>query len=252
MAAFLATLSAKAADNWTICKRHGLWGTASSSHATHAVRQLMPSDLVYVWLSGKGLLAKARATTSADEVRSTTAVPWPEPERYRYTFGLKVLVEFDEPIPDRFKDHRSIEFGLRTHELQAGLIRLDDETARRLEAAFPSATDPTRAPWPPPTTTHNVTPTPAKREPHENDRRHSRPLAGVYLRPAQSATEALLALYRRVADDPDGELLVVGDEAGRAAVEGELGQEPFTELRGRVRFVTADQLADEIRSRFSG
>ena len=73
----------------------------------------MPGDAVYVWQSGRGLLAKARATTVASEVTSTTVVPWPDPERYRYTFGLEVVEELDEPIADRFKNYRSVEFGLR-------------------------------------------------------------------------------------------------------------------------------------------
>ena len=50
-----------------------------------------------------------------------------------------------------------------------------------------------------------------------DDGRWNKAIAGVYLRPARSATEALQALYRRVADDEDGELLVVGDEADRSA-----------------------------------
>jgi hypothetical protein len=75
-------------------------------------------------------------------------------------------------------------------------------------------------------------------------------MAGVYLRPASTVTEVLLTLYRRVADDEDGELLVVGDERDRVLVERELSLEPFIEMRGRVRFVTGDELAAELQRRF--
>lgn len=136
MGAFLATLSAQGSGNWAICKREHLWGTGSSPMAKKAARQVQPGDDVYVWQSAKGLLAKAVATTAARAVTTLAAVPWPDPERYSYTFGLDVVVELARPVADRFRDHRSVRFGIRTHELQAGFIAIDLDTASRLEALF--------------------------------------------------------------------------------------------------------------------
>jgi hypothetical protein len=189
------------------------------------------------------------ATTAATEVTSTRAVPWPDPHRYVYTFGIEVLAEFDEPIGDRFRDRRSIEFGVREDWLQSGFVPIDDETAANLDSAFAEAGIAAQ-PWPPPSASSPRAENPAPARAPASDGRHGRPLAGVYLRPARTPTEALLALYRRVADDPDGELLVIGDEVDRAAVEAELAEEPFVAIRDRVRFVTAEQLAVEISSRF--
>ncbi len=252
MAAFLATLSAAAAENWAICKRHGLWGTGTSSHAKHAARSVTPGDELFVWKSGAGLIARARILSSARRVTSLGEVPWPQPERYTYTLAISVQDELDDAASDRFKDHRSIRFGIRTHELQAGLIEIDDEVASSLRSAVG---DPSSPPIeedeplerPSPATQPDTNRVPDL--PHR-DRRWSRPMAGVYLRPADTVTEVLLSLYRRVADDEEGELLVVGDEGDRHLVERELGMEPFIEMRGRVRFVTGEELAAELQRRF--
>lgn len=252
MPVFLATLSAAAASNWAICKRHGLWGTGTSPMAKKAARQVSPGDDVFVWQSGAGLIARARILSSARAVSDIGEVPWPQPERYSYTFGIEVQEELEEPIGDRFKDHRSIRFGIRTHELQAGFIQVSDEVAASLRSALPDVggappddTGPSEersleaesGPDAPPDVPYR-------------DRRWARPMAGVYLRPANTVTEVLLNLYRRVADDDDGELLVVGDERDRVLVERELSLEPFIEMRGRVRFVTGDELAAELQRRF--
>ena len=270
MAAFLATLSATGAGNWKICKRHRLWGTGGSSHAKHAARNVGSGDELFVWQSGAGLLAQASVESAARPVTDRGVVPWPQPERYTYLFDIALTRELESPIGDRFKDHRSIRFGIRTHELQAGLIRISDDVATALRAALfdeelihadrevDVAVRPKEPVAPPPLAPRTVSVPEAsetpEREPVQDepyrDRRWSRPMAGVYLRPSSSVTEVLLTLYRRAADDEDGELMVVGDERDRMAVERELTQEPFTELRGRLRFVTSDELAAELQRRF--
>jgi hypothetical protein len=190
------------------------------------------------------------ATLSAKAaVTPTRAVPWPDPHRYAYTFGIEVIAEFDEPIGDRFRDRRSIEFGVRGDWLQSGFVLIEDEAVAKLDSAF-AETGIAAQPWPPPGAASPRAESPAPARAPASDGRHGRPLAGVYLRPARTPTEALLALYRRVGDDPDGELLVIGDEVDRAAVEAELSEEPFVAIRDRVRFVTAEQLTIEISSRF--
>lgn len=251
MAAFLATLSAVGAGNWEICKRHRLWGTGTSTHAKHAARKVEPGDELFVWQSGAGLLAHAQIENAANAVTDSSSIPWPDPARYSFTFQIAVDLELAEPASDRFKDHRSVRFGIRTHELQAGLIAISDDVAAALRSAFnghvlddvdqevPTAVEPKE------TTVDDVASVGLDR-----DRRWARPMAGVYLRPASSVTEVLLTLYRRVADDEDGELLVVGDERDRVLVERELSLEPFVEMRGRLRFVTGDELAAELQRRF--
>jgi hypothetical protein len=272
MAAFLATLSAAGARNWAICKRHRLWGTGGSSHAKHAARNLGRRDDLFVWQSGDGLIAQARIESPARPVTDVGVVPWPDPQRYTYVFDISVVRELAEPIGDRFREHRSVRFGIRTHELQAGLIQISDEVAASLRSALQDGTvapldveppvSPARAEAPanagredsqPPTSVEpragDVQKPPVDEEPYR-DRRWTRPMAGVYLRPSSSVTEVLLTLYRRVADDEDGELLVVGDERDRLVVERELRQEPFVEMRDRVRFVTGSELAAELQRRF--
>jgi hypothetical protein len=264
MNAFLATLSAAASGNWEICKRHRLWGTGTSSHARGAAVRIRPGDVVYVWQSGRGLLAKAEAKSAARQPR-IDEVPWPDPARYSYIFDIDVLAELRNPIADRFKEHRSVRFGIRTHELQSGFISISADVAAALEDAvggrMPSpqpsvvtATDQLREETAEPTESPVVpiaTPTDDAVRAPGSEARWGRPLAGVYLRPASSITEALLALYRRVADDQDGELLIVGDERDRGAVENELRQPPFSDIRHSVRFVTGAELASEIARRFS-
>jgi hypothetical protein len=242
MASFLATLSAAASGNWEICKRHGMWGTGTSRTAQRAAEQVRAGDAIYVWQSGKGLIAKATARSSAREA-TLAEVPWPDPGRYSYIFDIDVVGELPEPVADRFKEYRSIRFGLRSHELQSGFIRIDVATAARLDDAVAGIAA--------------VSSTPTARDDRVveqregTDARPSGQLCGVYLRPASSVTEVLLALYRRVGGDDHGELFVVGDERHRAEVEHELSEEPFSAMRGRLRFVTGEQLAAEVSHRFA-
>lgn len=134
------------------------------------------------------------------------------------------MKELSEPIPDRFKDHRSVTFGIRTRELQAGFISISPDVAARIADAVSEAGGPVRvadtspkAPLPvaEPVVAANyaVADRPSASEQSDlpkarTDARWARPLTGVYLRPAPSVTEVLLALYRRVADDENGELLI--------------------------------------------
>jgi hypothetical protein len=249
MASFLATLSAAAASNWEICKRHQMWGTGTSKTAQRAARNVRVGDELFVWRGGAGLIARASIVTAGRPVTSVSEVPWPDPQRYSFIFGIDVEEELLRPGADRFKDHRSVKFGIRTHELQAGLIQVSDEVASAMRSEF-------ERPGLPPTSKPEVVRPPestTSEQPADipqRDRRWARPMAGVYLRPASTVTEALLALYRRVADDDDGELMVIGDERDRDLVERELKMEPFNEIRDRVRFVTGEELAAELQRRF--
>jgi hypothetical protein len=55
-------------------------------------------DSLYIWQSKAGWLAECRATTNAYAPQTTTEVPWPEPDRYRYLFGIDVVVENADPV----------------------------------------------------------------------------------------------------------------------------------------------------------
>jgi putative restriction endonuclease len=80
-------------SNWDICKQHSLWGTPSGSGA-----RVRRGDDLFLWKSGEGWLAHCRATTDAWAPRGVNEVPWPEPERYRYLFGIELLSEPPVPI----------------------------------------------------------------------------------------------------------------------------------------------------------
>lgn len=93
MSGWVAAISVGLEQNWDIAKAHSLWGTAARpGQAVEA------GDDVFFWLSGAGWLAHGRATTAAREPRNTAEVPWPNPTRYRYIFGLDVVSEPATPI----------------------------------------------------------------------------------------------------------------------------------------------------------
>jgi putative restriction endonuclease len=79
--------------NWEICKQHALWGTPSGTGA-----RVRRGDALFLWKSGEGWLAHCRATTDARAPRDITEVPWLDPQRYRYLFGIEVLREPPVPI----------------------------------------------------------------------------------------------------------------------------------------------------------
>src|SRR5690242_21157344 len=79
--------------NWEICKANGLWGTPSGSGA-----RVRRGDDLFLWKSGEGWLAHCLATTDARAPRDVTQVPWPEPARYRYLFGIDGVAEPSTPL----------------------------------------------------------------------------------------------------------------------------------------------------------
>jgi len=243
---FLGTLSAVHASNWDLCKAHGLWGSGSSSHAKHAAGQIRAGDLLYVWRSKEGLFALAEFLAPAASVAAGSLVPWPSPERYLHTYRIRPLVELDQPVGDTFDNHVSTRFGLRTHQLQAGLIKLDEAQADPLARLFQIGPH------------DGVTEAEGPPEPaeilHTTTDVLERPLGTVYLHPAVPLTTAMLELWRsgQLSPDREGTLLVVGDESQMRDFEAELTRPPFASVADQFRFVTPEQLADELRTQLSG
>ena len=96
MTGWIGAIAVGTESNWDICKEHSLWGTPSGSGA-----RVRRGDDLFLWKSGEGWLAHCRATTDAWAPRGVSEVPWPEPERYRYLFGIEVLSEPPVPIAMR-------------------------------------------------------------------------------------------------------------------------------------------------------
>lgn len=93
MSGWSGSISAGLEDNWQIAKANSLWGTPSGPG-----RAVEAGDDVLLWMSKAGWLVHCRATTRAREPRSLAEVPWPDPERYRYIFGIEVVSEPTVPI----------------------------------------------------------------------------------------------------------------------------------------------------------
>lgn len=94
MTGWIGAIAVGTDTNWDIAKAHSLWGTPSRSGA-----RVRAGDDLFLWKSGAGRwLAHCRATTDAWAPRGVTEAPWPDPQRYRYLFGMDVLSEPTTPI----------------------------------------------------------------------------------------------------------------------------------------------------------
>ncbi len=116
--------------NWDICKAHSLWGTPSGSGA-----RVLRGDDLFLWKSGEGWLAHCRATTDARRPRDVTEVPWPEPQRYRYLFGIEVLSEPPVPIAMRGAEGAALA-GLQATIRLGQFPALDDRSTAAVAALF--------------------------------------------------------------------------------------------------------------------
>ena len=242
MADFLAVLSAEHRDNWQICAHLGLWGTSHGGVAASHVQQLGAGDRLCVWAAGPqgGLIASARITGAARPVRSTSEVPWPEPERYGFTFPIEVVSELQDPFGDDFDEGKggnrtSKRLGLKGWQLQSGFAALDETQGHRCAEVFGEPADR-------PSEDHGLEPT---------RHRGRQPVSAVFLTSTSDVAVALLTLYRQRERCAEGELLVVGDEDQRATVVAELEREPFNAIRTCVRFATRAELAEELRSQLN-
>lgn len=92
MTGWIGAIAVGTESNWDIAKANSLWGTPSGSGA-----RVRRGDDLFLWKSSEGWLAHCRATTDAYAPRGVNEVPWPEPQRYRYLFGIDVLRE--PPVP---------------------------------------------------------------------------------------------------------------------------------------------------------
>lgn len=236
MADFLAVLSEAHRDNWEICKREQLWGTSHSGVGASHAQQVGDGDRMFVWTAAHGLTAMATITGPARAVGSSSEVPWPDPERYGFTFPIRVVAELDEAYADEFTEGQggnrtSDRLGLKGWQLQSGFAALDERQGAACAAVFHIA-----GPVAPPESTVPV---------------HRDPVSAVFLTAESVVESALLTLYRQRERCTEGELLIVGDEQRRAEVLAELEREPFDQMRSCVRFVTRDELAEELRARLA-
>lgn len=251
---FLGTLSAAQAGNWDICKANGLWGAGSSSHAKHAARHVQAGDLLFVWRSKEGLFAVAEFMAPAHHVENTSVVPWPTPERYLNTFRIRPIRELAVPLGDVFENHRSLVFGVRTHQVQSGLIKIERDQAAAMASALGVSLD-GEGPEQPATSKRGAAEDPDLVDQSSSAIREEavsadRPSGVTYLHPATPVVGAMLELWRTTQEAASGAgaLLVVGDEAQRHEYEAELSHEPFASVANRFRFLTPEQLAAELRA----
>ena len=139
MTAFLAALAADHVGNWDICKREGLWGVPHSGHAERAALAVVPGDTIFIWRSKAprmpgGLLARATATGIAIPA---TDPPWPDRDRYRYVFSIRVDEELPIPIGDRFPGNRtSVLFEVPNMTVNWGFGRISTATERKMTVAL--------------------------------------------------------------------------------------------------------------------
>lgn len=241
---FLGTLSAEQSSNWLICKNRGLWGSGSSPHAKHAAKHVRAGDLMFVWLSRKGLFALAEFIGPAVTVAPGVDVPWPSPEKYLNVYPIRPLVELAEPLGDSFEDHRSIRFGVRTHELQSGLIKIEPDLAAVMAEAIG---------LPIGGSSEALAEVGGSASGDQESIDLAQPDGAIYLRPADPVVSAMLELWRAATSAPDntGQLLVVGDETQRDEYQRELSREPFLAMASRFAFVTPEQLAADLRARLA-
>ena len=93
MTGWIGAIAVGTESNWDIAKANSLWGTPSGSGA-----RVRRGDDLFLRKSGEGWLAHCRASTHAWAPRGVNEVPWPEPQRYRYLFGIDVLSEPPTPV----------------------------------------------------------------------------------------------------------------------------------------------------------
>jgi putative restriction endonuclease len=117
-------------SNWDICKANSLWGTPSHSGA-----RVRRGDDLFLWKSEEGWLAHCRATSDAWAPRAVTEVPWPEPERYRYLFGVDVLSEPPAPVAMRGAAGAALA-GLQSTIRLGQFPALDDVSTAAVAALF--------------------------------------------------------------------------------------------------------------------
>jgi HNH endonuclease len=117
-------------SNWDICKAHSLWGTPSGSGA-----RVRRGDDLFLWKSGEGWLAHCRATTDASAPHGVPEVPWPEPQRYRYLFGIEIVSEPPGPIAMRGAEAAALA-GLQATIRLGQFPALDERSAKAVAALF--------------------------------------------------------------------------------------------------------------------
>jgi hypothetical protein len=96
-------------------------------------------DPIFIWRSGRasaggGLFARAEATGRATPARNP---PWPDGDRYSYTFPINVTAEIDVPVGDNFPGNKtSVRFGLQNIWVTWGFWHLPDEVTKEMNSAL--------------------------------------------------------------------------------------------------------------------
>jgi hypothetical protein len=129
MSGWVGALAKGSESNWNLCRAHGLWGTGST-----AGRRVQAGDELFVWLSGHGWLAHCAVTTDARAPGSVAEVPWPEPDRYRYLFEIRVVAELALPV---FMSGSNLKRKTGLHTIQLGQFpRVENEDVLQMLRAL--------------------------------------------------------------------------------------------------------------------
>jgi hypothetical protein len=92
-------------------------------------------DDLFLWKSGEGWPAHSRATTDACAPRDVNEVPWPDPQRYRYLFGIDVLSEPPSPVATADAEATALA-GLQSTIRLGQFPTLDDASTAAVAALF--------------------------------------------------------------------------------------------------------------------
>jgi hypothetical protein len=118
--------------NWAICRRLGLWGTASANPVN-----AVAGDDLFLWKSGQGWLAHCRLTGHPQRVLAGQALPWPATRKYQYTIPIDVIAEPGTPLPFTGTEAAvQAGFGPRRTSALGQFSRVDDTGLRTLRGLF--------------------------------------------------------------------------------------------------------------------
>lgn len=138
---FIATLGPGRVSNWRICKSECLWGVVGKgTNWRKNLESVRGGDRIFIWRSGppkNGFIAEIEAMGCAEFVNPSTRIPWPNPDSFGGVFPIKVVLERDPPLSDRFPNETrrvGLRYGFNNTVLQHSFEEIPVGVAEKIAA----------------------------------------------------------------------------------------------------------------------
>jgi len=133
MSWYVAAISKQSPHNWKLCKDIGLFGISTQGRRRN-VTNIERGDEIWVWMGGKGFVARVFFLMAPRPPRDKEETPWGGGlHRFGLVIPISVDFELESPIWLGFQNGKQIETGMSQFSLRKSFSLIEDSVAKKID-----------------------------------------------------------------------------------------------------------------------